>query len=208
VNIVLHPARASRVPRHQPPSRPKNPSNSAQPVSFLQLAHSLRRFSTPSPLFSTACTLFPKNTRVGATQFTNRHRSSLQISPLCFHTLTNCFSHNSFVLKTICVAPWYFADFVSPSPVCVHADSLASSSTLPYPIAQSLHRSAPSKGPLQSAVCATSPLPRVSKPAAHRLLLSFSQPSAYPTGPCRANGVNCFSFRNDHGSAPKTSSKN
>src|SRR5580704_14411316 len=36
------------------------------------------------------------------------YKQSAFLSPLCFHNLTNCFSHNSFILITICVAPWCF----------------------------------------------------------------------------------------------------
>jgi hypothetical protein len=37
------------------------------------------------------------------------HLSLLVNFALCFHVLTNCFLRNSFIFKTICVAPCYFA---------------------------------------------------------------------------------------------------
>ena len=36
------------------------------------------------------------------------YKQTVRSLPLCFHGLTNCFSHNSFILITICVAPWCF----------------------------------------------------------------------------------------------------
>jgi hypothetical protein len=45
---------------------------------------------------------------------TNELSPSAAKFALCFHALTNCFFRNSFVLKKICVAPCYFADFVFP----------------------------------------------------------------------------------------------
>src|ERR1700686_4068288 len=34
------------------------------------------------------------------------YKQSAFSSPLCFHTVTNCFFRKPFVLRTICVAPW------------------------------------------------------------------------------------------------------
>jgi hypothetical protein len=208
VNIVLYAARASRAPCHRLPSRPKEPANSTQPVSFLQLAHSSHRSPRSFPLFSIASTLLPKNTRVGGTQLLTGCRLALQNSPFVFMRLRIAFPATSLLSRRSALPPVILPISFSRAPVCVPPDSLASTSTLPPPTAQSLHLDTPREGPLQSTVCAPSPLPHFSKPAAQRLLLSFSQPFARLAGPCRTNGVNYFSFRNDHGSALKKSSEN
>src|SRR6267142_194694 len=74
-------------------------------ISLRALILSCRSFCKSNPFFSTACRLFVQNTRGGG--FPQLHVAPLQInlSLLCFHDLTNCFSRNPFILNIICVAP-------------------------------------------------------------------------------------------------------
>jgi hypothetical protein len=48
------------------------------------------------------------------------YKQSAFCSPLCFHSVANCFFGNSFVFKIICVAPWCFpllCDLCAPNSV-------------------------------------------------------------------------------------------
>ena len=115
MNIVLHPARAPQTPLHKLPSRPKVPANSAQPVSFLELAHSSHRTARSFPLFSIASTLLRKNTRVGVIQFITSYRQPLQISPFVFIRLRIAFPSTP-LLSTLSALPlsWFSIPFSQP----------------------------------------------------------------------------------------------
>jgi hypothetical protein len=191
VNIVLQPSHTSRPPRRQLPSCSKKSANFSQPVYFLRFAHSLHTPSRSNPLFSIACTLFHKNTRVGVIQFLTRHRHSLQISPLCFHTLTNLLAPQLLYSQHYGISPISFnAPFVFPR---TRLRPVRHCRSQPRRLATFM---CPGQRP--SAInrlrrhAVSQPFPN---PAARRLLLSFSQPFARPAGPCRANGRKLFFFQ-------------
>ena len=70
----------------------------------------LRLISLSPPAFQ-PIHFAPRTQTAGKSSFSRRanlratQSKNSQLSPLCFHGLTNCFSRNPFIFKNICVAP-------------------------------------------------------------------------------------------------------
>src|SRR6266481_6043726 len=84
-------------------------------ISLRALILFCRSFCNSNPFFSIACGLFVQNTRGGGVPQLHVAPLQINLSPLCFHGLTNCFSRNPFILNIICVAPRVWGCALSPT---------------------------------------------------------------------------------------------